>query len=63
MFDSYYFNTSLLADRITSKSEHVLSQDLRVLTFQIVLDAWSVSMNVGLKYPIAGKISSQSCIV
>jgi len=42
---------------ISPKNEHLFIRDLSDLTFQIILNAWWASMNVGSKLPIAWNAS------
>jgi len=53
MSDTKSLNTLLLEVMISSKNERLFIRDLSNLTLQIIFHAWWVSMDVGLKWPIA----------
>jgi hypothetical protein len=53
MWDTKSLNTSLLEVMISSKNARVFIRDLSDHTFQIFIDAWWPSMNLGSKRPIA----------
>jgi hypothetical protein len=53
MSNTQSLNTSLLEVMFYSKNECVFIRDLSDLTFEIILDAWWASMNIGSKRPVA----------